>query len=132
MSISEPQLQAAIIDCAQRLGWLVAHFRPARVTIDGEETYRTPVAANGKGWPDLTLVRGGRLIFAELKSADGKVSSEQAVWLAALLCVSTAVAYARGFVPNGMDRMTSMPEVLAVVWRPEDWRTGEIERVLRG
>jgi hypothetical protein len=31
----------------------------------------------GRGWPDLILVKGGRIIFAELKAQDGTTSIEQ-------------------------------------------------------
>ena len=55
-----------IIDQAQWSGWTVAHFPPART----EQGWRTAVAADGAGFPDLTLVRD-RIIFAEVKSAAG-------------------------------------------------------------
>jgi hypothetical protein len=45
-------------------GWRAAHFRPAR-TAKG---WRTPVAADGAGFPDLVLVRRTRIVAAELKS----------------------------------------------------------------
>ena len=46
------------------LGGRVAHFRPPR-TVHG---WRTAVAADGAGFPDLVMVRGSRLLAAELKS----------------------------------------------------------------
>jgi hypothetical protein len=33
------------------------------------------------GYPDLTLVRGDRLIFAELKTQRGRLSADQSAWL---------------------------------------------------
>jgi hypothetical protein len=42
--------------------------------------WRTPVGADGKGFPDLTLVRE-RLVFAELKIAPGKPNVDQQRWL---------------------------------------------------
>ena len=62
------------------------------------------------GFPDLVMVRAERLIFAELKSEKGRVSIDQIHWLNALAdsgCAEVAV------------------------WRPADWTSGEIERVLR-
>jgi len=110
--VSEEQLQKAVIDCARLLGWRVAHFRPARVMRGGRETWETPVAADGKGFPDLVLVsrRQRRLMFVELKADKGVVSHDQAAWLADLIRC------------DGVD---------AHVWRPQDWIEGEIERVLR-
>ena len=37
-----------------------------------------------KGFPDLCLVRGKRLIFAELKTDTGKLTADQEAWLIAL------------------------------------------------
>ena len=98
----ENAFQQAVIELAQALGWKVAHFRAAR-TKDG---WRTPVAADGAGWPDLVLVRD-RVIFAECKTLRGKMSPNQWQWRDCLL-------YARAEV---------------YVWRPLDW--DEIETILR-
>ena len=59
------------------------------------------------GFPDLVLVRRGRLVFAELKKVGGKLSAEQRGWLEDLAATNTET----------------------YVWSPEDWR--QIERVLR-
>lgn len=48
-SISEAELQSAVIELARTLGYRVAHFRAAR-TAQG---WRTPVEADGAGFPDL-------------------------------------------------------------------------------
>ena len=76
---TETEFQAQIIDLARLLGWRVAHFRPA-MTRHG---WRTPVAADGAGFPDLVLVRE-RVIYAELKARRGKLTEEQQTWNAAL------------------------------------------------
>jgi hypothetical protein len=40
--------------------------------------WRTPTFGPlGKGWPDLVLIRGDRMIMAELKSQKGVLTSEQ-------------------------------------------------------
>lgn len=100
---TEAVFQAEVVKYAQDCGWLVAHFRPAQ-TADG--SWRTPVAADGKGFPDLVLARN-RIIFAELKVGKNKPSDDQKKWLIALRRVGA----------------------LALVWRPEDW--DEIIEVLR-
>ena len=85
------------------LGWKRAHFRPAR-TAHG---WRTPVAADGAGFPDLILVRGDRLLAAELKTESGTLTPAQSEWLEALAAA-------------GMETF---------VWRPDDWDA--IAKVLR-
>jgi len=59
------------------------------------------------GYPDLCLVRGETLLYAELKSPHGRVTPAQAAWLQALGAVT---------------------HVEAAVWRPADWDA--IERQL--
>lgn len=98
---SERQFQGEVIALARLLGWKVAHFRPARVRRGGRDIYETPVGADGKGWPDLVLVRAGTIIFAELKVGKNTASEEQVAWLDALRETGAA----------------------AGVWRPSDWDT---------
>jgi hypothetical protein len=104
--VSEKQLQNAVIEAAQILGWRVAHFRTSMNLKGG---YSTAVAADGKGFPDLVLVRGERLMFIELKSRSGKTSDHQNVWLS--------------------DLNKTAAEVF--VFRPNDWESGVIERRLK-
>lgn len=61
------------------LGWRVAHFRPAQTG----RGWRTPVAADGAGFPDLVLLRGGQLLIRELKAGRNTTSEAQDEWLAA-------------------------------------------------
>lgn len=99
MKYTPPILEDAflqqVIDLAHYLGWTVAHFRPA-LTKSGK--WITPVQADGKGFPDLVLVRE-RIIIAELKKETGKPSPDQQKWLAAFKTAN----------------------VEAYVWRPADY-----------
>lgn len=72
------------------------------------------------GFPDLVLwrpdcadrwngCRASHLMFRELKSANGRCSREQ-------------LAVMRGLANAGQN---------VAIWRPEDWRSGRIERELR-
>lgn len=70
--ITERQLQDAVLELAQTLGWLTYH------TFDSRRS--------AAGFPDLTLVRD-RLVMAELKSDTGRVSVPQATWLDSLVAV---------------------------------------------
>lgn len=78
--MTERDLERGVLDIARLYGWRVVHFRPAR-TVTG---WRTPVAADGIGWPDLFMVRGSRIVGAELKSDAGKLTRYQTAWLEAL------------------------------------------------
>jgi hypothetical protein len=82
VTMSEAQLQQAIIELAHTLGYRCAHFRPALVKVGGVLTYRTPVSADGKGFFDLILTskQRGRVIAIECKSGKGKLSPDQEVW----------------------------------------------------
>jgi hypothetical protein len=104
LRIRETDFQSAVIEAAQFLGWRVAHFRAGR-TANG---WRTPVAGDGAGFPDLVLVRGPRLVVAELKSHRGQVTSRQQLWL---------------------DDLVAVPGIEVHVWRPDDWT--QIENTLR-
>ena len=103
--MTEAQLQSAVMELARVLGWRAVHFRPA---IDRSGRWSTPTQG-AIGFPDCVLVRGTRLVFAELKSTDGRVSPQQAAWLRDL--------YVAG--------------VEAYVWRPSSWLDGTIEETLR-
>ncbi len=96
---TEAGFTRAVIDLARLHGWKVAHFRPARVRRGGKEIYETPVAGDGKGWPDLFLVRGSWCLAAELKVGKNKVTAEQREWLLRLGGAGVEVR----------------------IWRPEDW-----------
>jgi hypothetical protein len=101
--LTEADWQSRVIDLARLHGWRVAHFRPAR-TAQG---WRTAVAADGAGFPDLVLVRGSSLLLIELKTDRGTVSSAQRAWL---------------------DALAQVPGALVDVWRPGDWPV--VQRVL--
>lgn len=100
-SMSEADFQDAVIELAQSHAWMVAHFRPAR-TADG---WRTPIQADGKGFPDLILAKPGRpLLIAELKRQGEQPNGRQQHWL-------NTLAQCQG--------------VACWIWRPSDWPTIE-------
>lgn len=104
--MKERELQDAVIELARLLGWRVAHFRAAQTG----RGWRTPVEADGAGFPDLILAKPGRpVIFAELKSSVGLLSDQQGAWFGTLELARAQVH----------------------IWRPADWMSGRIEAVLR-
>jgi len=78
--VTEAGFQKTVLEFAKLHGWRTAHFRPAK-TAKG---WRTAVSGDGKGFPDLVLVRGTRLLFVELKMWRNTPSSEQESWLRTL------------------------------------------------
>ncbi len=108
--MTEAQLQSAVINEARRQGWMVAHFRGMQ---DSRGTWRTPVAGDGAGFPDLVLASGDRrgVMFVELKGDTGRyqVSPAQKHWHATLTA-SGAICY---------------------LWNPDDWRSGRIQSALQ-
>lgn len=108
--MTEDDLLRAVLDMARLLGLMTAHFRPAQVRDkDGTQRWVTAVQGDGKGYPDLTIVGPGGVMFRELKSEKGPCSSEQKVWIGRLETAGADVG----------------------VWRPADLRSGRIERELR-
>lgn len=98
-AITEAEFQDQVVDYAHLKGWKVAHFHVA-MTKAGE--YHTPVAADAKGWPDLCMIRDERMVVAELKSETGRLSPEQADWIAKF---------------SYLDAST----VRTFVWQPHEW-----------
>jgi hypothetical protein len=107
----EKHFQATVIQLAETLNWKVAHFSDSRRSIGNGRMVGDRQAA---GFPDLVLARKGRLIFAELKAAKGKLRPAQVEWLDVLQEVESE----------------THPHVLVRVWRPGDLSSGEIERTL--
>jgi hypothetical protein len=87
------EFQAQVLQLARLCGWRVYHTHDSR--------------RRAVGFPDLVLVKGPYLIFAELKCDKGRLTEAQEEWIAAL-------------------RAAGAP---AYCWRPGDW--SDIERILR-
>ena len=74
----EADLMATVVQAARYLGYAVYHTADSR--------------RSQPGFPDLTLVRDGRLVFLELKTEKGRVRPEQEIWLEMLAEVPGVVA----------------------------------------
>ena len=90
-AMSERDLQGHVLAIARVRNWLCFHPFDSR--------------RSEWGWPDLAMARRGVVLFAELKSATGRLTPAQEAWAAEL--------------PNWH------------LWRPDDLLSGEIERALR-
>lgn len=100
MEITEKQFERQVKELAKMFGWLYYH------------TWRS--IHSPAGFPDCVMVRGSRLIFAELKSEKGKVSPAQEEWLDALI---------------GVAKQTNFQEIQVYQWRPHMF--DEIAEILR-
>ena len=104
--MSESELFNEVATLLKGLGWRYFHI-PATA-------YRHGVRA---GFPDITAVKGERLLFIELKREKEKLSDEQAAWAYALLGVAARTVY---------------ETVQYLVWRPSNLLSGEIAEILAG
>lgn len=79
--MTEAAFQQQVIHLAMLYGWQVNHQRPCQ-TRSG----RWLTATQGHtGFPDLVLAHPTRgLVFAELKTARGRLSPHQTAWLSVL------------------------------------------------
>ena len=100
---SEKQFQQAVVEMAKLHRWLVFHPYDSR--------------RSAPGFPDLTMVRDGGLIFAELKTDIASPTEDQKLWLDELSKVRRK--------SGGLWKS----RLQVHLWRPSDWR--EIEKILR-
>ncbi len=88
VKMPEREFQARIRALSTMLGWLDNHT--------WSSIHSPP------GFPDLVLVKPPRVIFAELKTENGKLTPHQQFWL---------------------DMLGQCPGVEVYTWRPSDWNT---------
>lgn len=101
----EKTLQKAVMDYAAMRGWRVLHIPPVQC-VSGQ--FFTAYEGQGRGFVDLLLARD-RVLFVELKAGNNELEPEQKNWEKALKAAGA----------------------IHLVWRLEDWTSGEIERILR-
>ncbi len=98
------ELQKSVITFARSKRWHCVHFP----SVETKQGWRTGVAADAKGWPDIILVRD-RLVAIEIKGDGDSLSAEQREW---------------------GDRLQRAGVEYYVV-RPKDWRNGTVDEILR-
>lgn len=81
VTMRESNFQQIVVSLAKLNGWLVFHPLPAQ---NSRGQWRTATQGD-TGFPDLVLVHSeAGIIFAELKSAIGKLSDRQVRWITAI------------------------------------------------
>ena len=98
--VTEAEFLATIMETARVNGWKVMHFHDSRRQVGGKHVGD----ADAKGWPDLVLAKGSRILFREIKTDHGGVLKEQRAWLNAL----------------------TLADLDAGIWRPRDWAEIEV------
>jgi len=100
--VSEDRFRAQVVRRARQLDWMTMFIGRGK----GGGNWVTQMGGDGKGWPDLTLVRE-RVVCAELKTdTNYHVSPEEKVWLERL----------------------KLAGIETYIWRPRHWE--QIEEVL--
>lgn len=84
--LSEAQFQAKVVALARANAWAAYHTHDSR--------------RSEAGFPDLVMLRRGRLVVAELKVGSNKTTADQDKWLALF---------------------ADLPGARVFRWRPEDW-----------
>lgn len=92
--MTEAAFQNQVVSLARMYGWLIMHTRPAQLQSG---RWSTPIQGYA-GFPDLVLAHPTGVIFAELKSATGRLRPEQERWIETLISAGSEV----------------------YVWRPDD------------
>ena len=92
--LSETEFQAQVVRAARMFRWMISHM--------------TLPQRSEPGVPDLLMVRPPRVIFAELKRQNGRVTIPQHMWF------------------HDLDEC---PGVEVYIWKPSDW--DEIVEVMR-
>jgi hypothetical protein len=103
-AMTEAELQEAVIELAQWLGYKTIHIRAAQKQ---NGSWYVPYEGD-TGFPDLFMVhkRTGYMILAELKNEKADPTPAQLEWIGA--------ADERGYI-----------------WRPSHWLKGDIEETLQ-
>ncbi len=103
--VSETDWQRTVTDLASRLGWRWMHVRKS---MYGKEYHLTSATGPlGRGWPDLILVKPGRIIAAELKRQGSHPTDDQ---LRVLSELSAAGAEAYVWMPSDLDAVQRILE----------------------
>lgn len=117
----ETAWQAQVVGAARVYGWSMIYHAPnggapqknGRRVVGGQ-------IPEGRGFPDLLLIRGPRLVVAELKTEKGRMGPGQDEWLEAFRELGRHIGR------RWDDEHDTSIE--AYVWRPSDWET--VQRVL--
>lgn len=93
---TEAGFQSRVVELATSLGWDWLHIA---TTAKG---YKSPMRGTlGAGWPDLVLLRGHRMVIAELKRQKAPPPSD--------------------LQKRVINALSEVEGIETFVWRPSDW-----------
>lgn len=122
-AMTEAQLLDAVLGTPRKPGLALA------LGWRGYHTHRSQHSP--AGFPDLALVKDGRLVFAELKTERGKTTDDQDAWLEDLGMVAASAVNVDSLTDDShADRVIADPVVEVYLWRPTDLLDGTIGRIL--
>ena len=99
-ALSERTFQGQVLAAARQCGWLAYHTQDSR--------------GSAKGFPDLVLAKSGHPLYCwELKTKEGKTTTEQQHWLHVLPLTGPAQV--------GVYRPADLEGLLAVLARQAKW-----------
>lgn len=103
--MTEAELQKAVFDLAKRYGWVTFHVPDSR-------------RVTARGCPDLIMINElqSRVMFAELKTAKGRLRPEQVFWIGVLEAANIEVH---------VWRPSDLVEVIPKVLRPRERNRGD-------
>jgi hypothetical protein len=107
--VTETQFAKTVEDLLNLYHWHWIHLRPARVLRNGIEIYETAYSGH-KGFLDYLAIRPPRIVVAEIKGFNGKMTDEQQEWF------------------DLWKQYEDCAEVEVYLWRPGDFL--EINKVL--
>jgi hypothetical protein len=88
---TEKSFMMLVVNAAHLFNWIVYH------TFDPRKSEA--------GYPDLCMIRDGRIIYAELKTEKGKLTPPQEYWIERISQVAGKC----------------YPNIRVFVWRPSQW-----------
>ena len=104
VAATENELQSTVMEIMRWQGWRVYHTYDSR--------------RSEAGYPDLTAVKGSRLMFVEFKTEKGRITVDQKDWLDQLVKACSEVYVVR---PSTMDAflldVANLGDNLATHWK---------------
>jgi len=121
----EDGFQAQVIGLARLYQWRLIYHAPDNRPSGRTGRPQRLAAPEGRGFPDLVLLRPPELVVAELKSDTGRIGPGQEDWIAAFAALGRYVAdlveVAAGSDGYADGSTLGDTAVDAYIWRPRDW-----------
>ena len=99
-------IQEAAIELGRARRYMVLHITSVK---DSRGYHRTPVSADGKGFPDLLFV-GRKVVAVEVKGDGDKITPEQERWLAQFekAGIETLLLTSKDYRTRGLDELEAL------------------------